>query len=221
MGVRGIAMISAIASSPVFSFDRFFLSGREGKEGSIPPFAGKTEAAGGQDASAEKGNPSRKSTKPGELSDEQQREVAKLAATDRKVRAHEQAHVSVGGELVQGGANFQYQTGPDGRRYAVGGEVNIDTSEGSTPEETIPKAQKIRAAALAPADPSPQDHRVAGMAMRMEMQARMEVAMQKAEEGGDTTGPTATPVAKGGEKAVAAYRSVASSGQSAGFRAFA
>ena len=113
------------------------------------------------------------------LTPEQQRQVQQLKETDRKVRAHEQAHLSVGADLVRGGATFTYQTGPDDQRYAVGGEVSIDVSPGRTPEETIPKAQHIRATALAPVDPSAQDQSVAAEAGLMEANARTEVSANK------------------------------------------
>ena len=117
-----------------------------------------------------------------QLTPEQQRQVQQLKEIDRKVRLHEQAHLSVGGDLVRGGATFSYQTGPDNQRYAIGGEVSIDASPGRTPKETIPKAQHIRAAALAPADPSAQDQSVAARAARMESDARTELAVQLREE---------------------------------------
>lgn len=114
---------------------------------------------------------------PAELQD-----VARLRATDRVVRAHEQAHLAVGGDLVRGGANFSYTTGPDRKRYAVAGEVSIDVSPGRTPQETLPKAAHIRATALAPADPSPQDHSVAAHATQMEQQARIDLAAERQAE---------------------------------------
>ena len=123
-----------------------------------------------------------KAAQPGQLTPEQQRQVRQLQETDRNVRAHEQAHMSVGADLVISGPSFSYQTGPDNQRYAVGGEVSIDASPGRTPEETIPKAQHIRATALAPADPSPQDHRVAAKASRMEGEARIELSVQQQEQ---------------------------------------
>ncbi len=121
-------------------------------------------------------------SQPNQLTPEQQRQVQQLQEVDRKVRAHEQAHLAVGGDLVRGGATFSYQTGPDNQRYAVAGEVSIDASPGRTPKETIPKAQQIRAAALAPADPSAQDQSVAARATRMESEARIELAVQQREE---------------------------------------
>lgn len=115
------------------------------------------------------------------LTPEQQLELRELQQTDRKVRAHEMAHIAASGGLASTGATFSYRTGPDGQRYAVGGEVGIDTSKGRTPEETLAKAERIKAAALAPADPSPQDHKVAAMADRMAMQALTEIATRERE----------------------------------------
>lgn len=114
-----------------------------------------------------------------ELTPEQLQEIARLKQTDLKVRAHEQAHVSVGADLIRGGPNFSYTTGPDNQRYAVSGEVSIDTTPGRTPQETIPKAQHIIATALAPAEPSAEDHSVAAQAGQLESKARQELFMQQ------------------------------------------
>jgi len=114
-----------------------------------------------------------------ELSEEEKQDVKELKATDRKVHAHEQAHMAAGGNLVKGAASFDYITGPDGHRYAVGGEVTIDTSEvDGDPQATILKAAHIRRAALAPADPSAQDRAVAAEAATMAYRARMELQNQ-------------------------------------------
>ena len=84
--------------------------------------------------------------------------------------------------LVRGGMSFSYQTGPDGRRYAVGGEVSIDSSPvADDPQATLDKARQIQAAALAPAEPSSQDRAVAAQAARMAMEARVELAQQRHE----------------------------------------
>ena len=77
------------------------------------------------------------------------------------------AHLVSGSSLAQGGTEFTYQTSPDGCQYAVGGSVKIDTSKARTPEETVQKAQRIRAA-LAPPYPSPQDLQVTAKAIQME-----------------------------------------------------
>ena len=87
--------------------------------------------------------------------------------------------MAAGAELVRGGMSFDYRSGPDGRRYAVGGEVSIDSSPvHDDPQATINKAQRVRAAALAPAEPSPQDRAVAADATRMAAEAKFELAQQ-------------------------------------------
>lgn len=118
---------------------------------------------------------------PTELSEDERAVVEKLKARDSAVRAHEMAHVAAAGGLA-GAPSYSYQTGPDGKRYAIGGSVSIDTSAESSPEDTIAKAQRIRSAALAPADPSAQDRAVAARAARMESQARAAMAQEQAQE---------------------------------------
>ncbi|MBC6907226.1 catalase [Saccharophagus sp. K07] len=110
-----------------------------------------------------------------------QAEIKTLSARDREVRAHEQAHMAVGGQYA-GAAVYEFERGPNGVNYAVAGEVPISTSEEATPEATLRKAQIIRRAALAPAEPSPQDRQVAAMAMRMEVEARAEIARARQEK---------------------------------------
>lgn len=123
---------------------------------------------------------------PGELSPEDAAQVAKLKQVDRQVRQHEQAHMAAAGGMATSGASYTYQKGPDGVNYAVGGEVSISTSPGRTPEETLRRAQTVRAAALAPADPSGQDRAVAAQASKMAMEARMEMAQQSKDENSAT-----------------------------------
>jgi hypothetical protein len=113
------------------------------------------------------------------LSDEDERKVKELSTRDQDVRAHEAAHVAAGGQYVKGGATFSYQKGPDGKMYAVGGEVTIDTSAvKGDPAATIAKMETVKRAALAPADPSGQDRSVASEASLEESQARQQLAQQ-------------------------------------------
>jgi len=109
-----------------------------------------------------------------ELSSEEKAMVAELKARDAEVRAHESAHLSAGGNLASG-ASFSYQQGPDGQRYAVGGEVSIAVGGGGTPEERVQQAAQVRRAALAPVTPSGQDRAVAASATRAEAEALAEV----------------------------------------------
>ncbi|MEL6768405.1 MAG: putative metalloprotease CJM1_0395 family protein [Pseudomonadota bacterium] len=101
---------------------------------------------------------------PNALTPAEQDLVDRLAARDREVRAHEQAHARVGGQYA-GSPSYTYQTGPDGKRYAIGGSVAIDVSPvPGDPEATIAKMEQVKAAALAPAEPSGADRRIATLA---------------------------------------------------------
>ncbi|MFT5007358.1 MAG: hypothetical protein ACI9RY_000593 [Reinekea sp.] len=101
--------------------------------------------------------------------------VRELASLDREVRAHEQAHKSVGGQHT-GTMAFTFEFGPDGKRYAVGGEVPIDVGRvAGDPEATLHKAQQVHLAALAPAEPSIQDRRVAVLASQLVVEAQGEI----------------------------------------------
>lgn len=129
-----------------------------------------------------------------ELNDEEKQQVNQLKKRDAEVKAHEQAHMAAGGGIVQGGASFEYERGPDGKQYAVGGEVKIDLSSENTPEATIRKMQQVRRAALAPAQPSGADRSVAAQASQIEAQVRMEFhAKNKGEpsESDETSGSNA------------------------------
>ncbi|MFI4917189.1 MAG: putative metalloprotease CJM1_0395 family protein [Phycisphaerales bacterium JB060] len=119
-----------------------------------------------------------------QLSDAEKRKLEELRKTDQRVRRHEEAHRTAAGALYRGGPNYIYETGPDGKRYAVAGSVQIDTSPGRTPEETIQKAARIRRAALAPTDPSGSDRAVASKATRMEDAAR-QALVSKSMSGND------------------------------------
>lgn len=102
--------------------------------------------------------------------------IQKLAARDREVKNHEQAHASVGGELA-GAPSYEYEKGPDGKNYAVGGEVPITIQAvAGDPKATLVNARKVQRAALAPAEPSGQDRRVAARASQLEQQALREIS---------------------------------------------
>lgn len=107
--------------------------------------------------------------------------IDQLAARDREVRAHEQAHAAVGGQLA-GSPSYEYERGPDGVSYAVAGEVPISSGAvPGDPEATLANARIVQQAALAPADPSPQDRRVAADAAQLQQQALQEIAAQAQE----------------------------------------
>ena len=53
--------------------------------------------------------------------------------------------MAAAGTYSGGGPSYEYQRGPDNRQYAVGGEVQIDTSAvSSDPGATIRKPQTVR-----------------------------------------------------------------------------
>lgn len=106
---------------------------------------------------------------------EQRAVIAELARRDREVRAHEQAHATVGG-IYAGAPSLTYERGPNGRLYATSGEVSIDTSPvPNNPQATLDKALLVQRAALAPAQPSNADRRIAAQAAAIALQARVEL----------------------------------------------
>ena len=116
------------------------------------------------------------------LSPEEQAQVEALKARDAEVRRHEQAHAAVGGPHA-GSPVYEFQRGPDGNQYAVGGSVSIDISPvPNDPAATIQKMDVVRRAALAPAEPSSQDRSVARQAEQTAQAARVELQEQAAAE---------------------------------------
>lgn len=118
----------------------------------------------------------------GQFSAEEERTIRELQARDREVRAHEQAHLNALGQHRSGGASYTYTTGPDGKQYATAGSVPVNVSPESTPEQTIAKAQVVRRAALAPAEPSGADRAVAASASQLEAQARAELNAERRDD---------------------------------------
>lgn len=103
-------------------------------------------------------------------------QIKELKARDTEVRTHEQAHAAVGGQYA-GSPSYEYQRGPDGTNYAVGGEVPIDVGViNGDPQATIDKMQTVRAAALAPAEPSGADRAIATDATQKIAAAQAELA---------------------------------------------
>ncbi|NMH60750.1 putative metalloprotease CJM1_0395 family protein [Alteromonas ponticola] len=110
----------------------------------------------------------------------EEQKLKQLKDRDAEVRRHEEAHASVGGQYA-GSPQYEYEEGPDGKRYAVGGEVSIDISEAATPEKTIQKMEQVRAAALAPEQPSQQDLKVAAEAQQKSAEAKAELTKENAQ----------------------------------------
>ena len=113
---------------------------------------------------------------------EQLAKITELSKRDREVRAHEQAHASVGGRYA-GAPSLSYQRGPDGRLYAVSGEVAIDASPvPNDPQATLEKELIVQRAALAPSDPSAADRSIAAKAAAIAGQARVELLTDNPEK---------------------------------------
>lgn len=117
-----------------------------------------------------------------ELTPEQQQELAKLKETDGKVKAHEQAHIAAASGISASAPSYDYQEGPDGQKYAVGGEVNVSFEQTGDPEKDKVSAEAMKRAALAPADPSSQDRAVARNAEKMIADAEKKILELKEQE---------------------------------------
>ncbi|MCZ4251344.1 putative metalloprotease CJM1_0395 family protein [Pseudoalteromonas shioyasakiensis] len=135
-----------------------------------------------QDAKQEQ----KKEQKVAEQEQQDTEQIKELKARDTEVRIHEQAHATVGGQYA-GSPSYEYQRGPDGTNYAVGGEVQIDVAEiKGDPKATIEKMQTVRAAALAPQEPSSADRSIAADATQKLMAAQAELASQSVDDDADS-----------------------------------
>ena len=152
----------------------------------------KEEAAGEEPAETENES-GRTEGAVKQLTPEEEEQVRKLAQRDQEVKAHEQAHVAASGGLA-GTPSYDYQTGPDGRRYAVGGEVGIRRGGSSNTDQALREAEAVKRGATAPAQPSGQDMAVAARAEADIQRLRAKKA-EEAREGmegrgeGKTEGP--------------------------------
>ena len=139
-------------------------------DGARATAAGATSAKPAEEAPAEEEQ---------EPTDEEKHEVTQMQQRDREVRAHEQAHKAAGGGHA-GSIRLTYQMGPDGKRYAVEGEVPIDVSPvPGDPAATLRKMEAVHRAANAPASPSGADRSVAATASRQMQQARAQLAAER------------------------------------------
>ena len=151
---------------------------KQQQQGGLPASAQDSEAE-------ESGETEQSASDIQQLSAEEEQMVLELKARDQEVKTHEMAHLAAAGQYAAGGPSYTYQQGPDGRRYAVGGEVPIDVGEEKTPEETIQKMQAVKRAAMAPAEPSSADRSIAANATAMESRARAEMQSEEADSSTD------------------------------------
>ncbi|WP_220720143.1 putative metalloprotease CJM1_0395 family protein [Agarivorans litoreus] len=134
----------------------------------------QNEQKGSQEQSGSD-QPSARQKGQNELNESEQKKVDELSARDQEVRTHEAQHQAVGGQYASA-ASFEFERGPDGKQYAVGGEVSIDVSEiPDDPQATIAKMEQVQRAALAPAEPSSQDRQVAAQAQQKAAEAQREL----------------------------------------------
>lgn len=113
------------------------------------------------------------------LSTEEQQQLRELERRDQQVRTRDMAFIAAAGGAA-GSYSLQYETGPDGRRYAVGADIKLDTSEGATPEQTLAKARALRAATMSARADSSNDASAAAKAVRMEAEARAQIERERA-----------------------------------------
>lgn len=183
---------SADSAAPTYSPNgKVAKKGKDSAEGEAK--GAESKGAESEEAKGEEKADATEEKKPnGQQLDEQELEkVDELKSRDQEVRVHEQAHAAVGGQYA-GSPSYEYERGPDGKSYAVGGEVQIDVSPvQGDPQATIQKMQVVRRAALAPAQPSAADRSIAADAANKATQARAELAQQqiKAGEEGENSNP--------------------------------
>jgi hypothetical protein len=205
------------------AFQRIGSVSRSAAEPGSESGAGRTDQAQ-KPAQAAAGSPAKAtsatSTNALGLTAEQQAQVEELKKRDQEVRRHEAAHTGAGGPYA-GSPTFTYTTGPDGKRYATGGEVSIDASPvAGDPAATVQKLRTVIAAALAPADPSGQDRAVAAQAQAALAQAQAELAKSSAQSlagGGDQEqrGQGASDDKGRFAQATSAYRGASDGGRNA------
>ncbi|MES9969774.1 MAG: putative metalloprotease CJM1_0395 family protein [Candidatus Thiodiazotropha sp.] len=200
--------------------DRTSGAGRSGNSETSPAggtYADSAATPATRDSTTQR--PVRESGESSQLTQEEKAEVRELQKRDREVRAHEAAHRAAAGGLASGGS-YTYKRGPDGRSYAVAGEVSIRMPSTNSPEQRVRQAETVRRAALAPADPSPQDRQVAAQASAMAAQARSEVqaaqrqqvAENQTKAAGDSSDgePAGDQVAPFEQRAIASFKAVGS-----------
>lgn len=127
-----------------------------------------------------------------DLSLEDRQELARLQQQDITVRTRDMAYVAATAG-VSGGFTVRYETGPDGRRYAVEANVQLDTSDAATPEQSLAKARALRAALMSAGGDATRDASATARAAALEYRARAEIArahrdLEQARDAGPSPG---------------------------------
>ncbi|AXX92472.1 hypothetical protein CPU12_09465 [Malaciobacter molluscorum LMG 25693] len=87
------------------------------------------------------------------------RVLSKFQNLDAQTRAHEQTHASL--STTRGAINYTYQMGPDGKLYATGGHVRLDTSIPKDPVAALAKLDELKKASSGPSELSSADASIA------------------------------------------------------------
>lgn len=152
---------------------------KEGDDGAARQSTGEPNTASAAEHKPDEAQQKQQQNRESREQQALEREIDSLMKRDTQVRSHEQAHAAVGG-IHAGQPAFEFEKGPDGKRYAVEGEVQIDVSVvNGDPLATMAKMKQVYAAAMAPVDPSMADIRVAAEAMRKYNQAIEEAGTQR------------------------------------------
>jgi len=160
-------------------------SGKLADDKAIEQREGNSENSESTDQEAQEEASQQETEQEEQQLEQEQQQIKELKARDMEVRVHEQAHAAVGGRHA-GSPSYGYERGPDGTNYAVSGEVQIDVSEvPNDPQATIDKMQTVRAAALAPAEPSGADRSIAADATQKLAAAQAELAQPEKEDDED------------------------------------
>jgi|GEM_PF-728529 len=91
-----------------------------------------------------------------------QRVLNRFKSRDSEVKVHEQLHNSLATTTTP--ISYNYQVGPDGNLYAVGGSVRFDTFIPKDETAAIQKLDKLQKAASAPEGLSKADSSIASAA---------------------------------------------------------
>ena len=93
---------------------------------------------------------------PADLDATEKADVSQLQARDSAVKQEEKAHAAAAGPYGSA-PQYEYQIGPDGKAYAIGGHVDVAASLSGSPEDKERALATLQNAALAPNAPSGAD----------------------------------------------------------------
>jgi|GEM_PF-4441125 len=116
------------------------------------------------------------------VSSEDLGELRDLQRSDRQVRVQENLQRQMAAGFVRGAPVYEYEEGPDGRRYAVAAdtEFELPDARAGDPREAARDAANARRAALASAISSPAEQAFAARAASAEARARAEITREVA-----------------------------------------